>query len=411
MFVLSLPFSAHWALATPPPRLLALYAVPTVQASDVALGMLLLFGAGRWVWRWATQQPRKPLPPEHWWLTFPVLGLCALAWLSVPMALRPPLAAYTALRWSLAASVYFWWLHSGVDWEWLSKCFLLGLCGQVLVGVGQVLAQGPLGLPGELALSAREVGASIVLVGNTAWLRAYGLTFHPNVLGGFLAVGLIVALPQLKARRWRVVWVWLWLGLLLTFSRAAWLASAIGVSAVGLWLFFRAAGYRRALTFTALGAGAVLLMLAALLAQQFTVRFTPALSEAETRSINERGILAAVALETITEHWSTGIGAGNFSLAVDNARATVVPQPVHHVTLLLAAEVGVLGGLLWFGLWLNPSRWLSAMAQRQAWLSVALLIAWLSLGVVGLWDFYPWGLDSGRLLSATLLGLIAQRLQ
>ena len=35
-------------------------------------------------------------------------------------------------------------------------------------------------------------------------------------------------------------------------------------------------------------------------------------------------------------------------------------------------------------------------------------LAWLALGIIGLFDFYPWGLESGRLLSVITLALFAR---
>jgi hypothetical protein len=44
------------------------------------------------------------------------------------------------------------------------------------------------------------------------------------------------------------------------------------------------------------------------------------------------------------------------------------------------------------------------MPRHNGWVVVA-LCAWLALWLIGLFDYYPWGLNSGRLLSATIVGL------
>ena len=77
---------------------------------------------------------------------------------------------------------------------------------QALIGIAQVLLQGPLGLPGELALEPTHSGAAIIAVPQRPWLRAYGMTFHPNVLGGFLAVGLVLGpiIAALFIAVWRI---------------------------------------------------------------------------------------------------------------------------------------------------------------------------------------------------------------
>jgi hypothetical protein len=37
---------------------------------------------------------------------------------------------------------------------------------------------------------------------------------------------------------------------------------------------------------------------------------------------------------------------------------------------------------------------------------VVIVGAWFMFGIVSLWDFYPWGLESGRLITIMLLGLV-----
>ena len=74
---------------------------------------------------------------------------------------------------------------------------------QGAVAAGQFLAQRDLGLVplGELPLHPAHEGNSVLLARGQPWLRAYGLTIHPNLLGALLAALLLLALPM--ARRGR----------------------------------------------------------------------------------------------------------------------------------------------------------------------------------------------------------------
>jgi hypothetical protein len=58
---------------------------------------------------------------------------------------------------------------------------------QAVVGVGQAWLGHSIGLSwlGEADLDPSVRGTSIVESGGQRFLRAYGLTVHPNVLGGF----------------------------------------------------------------------------------------------------------------------------------------------------------------------------------------------------------------------------------
>ena len=77
-------------------------------------------------------------------------------------------------------------------------------------------------------------GISVVFSGAEHWLRVYGISSHPNLLGGHLAVGVIlilglVIISQGRRRFWLIAaWLLCWLTLLLTFSRSAWLGVAGG---------------------------------------------------------------------------------------------------------------------------------------------------------------------------------------
>jgi O-antigen ligase len=330
--------------------------------------------------------------------------------MTVPAAKSPPLAGYYALRWLWAACLYLFMVESNVLAEEWTTVFLFGLGIQALVGVGQVLRQGPLGLPGELALEPAQTGAAILEVNGQRWLRAYGLTFHPNVLGGFLAAGILLAMPLLKRWRVRLLWWVLVLGLLLTFSRSAWLATAVSLPPLAGWLSWRKPGLRTPIGLSVAGAVLVALLGASTLSGQFQTRARPSATVSESRSLNERAELIAIALNTITDRPVVGVGAGNFPLVTLDSKRPVAPQPVHNVPMLLAAEVGIVAAALWLWLWLRPGIALENLWRRDRYWPVVLIAVGFAIGVIGLWDDYPWALESGRLLTLTVLAFTSREL-
>jgi O-antigen ligase len=405
-----LPLSGHRPIgASAAPAVLDHYARAGLYLSDVAVVTVLLSGLF--------------LPSGHSQvkgrlrLSLPLLVLIALALVSIPGALSHELASYTALRWALAVGVYLillrrdWSLENWTDRERWVKVLAVGLGIHTLIGIGQVLLQRPLGLPGELAMEAAQPGAAVLSVAGQRWLRAYGLTFHPNVLGGFLAVGLLLSLPLLQRHGMRLLWWLMGLGLLLTFSRSAWLSVAVMLPLLAGWLAWHRPALRRALAITLGSTAMVLLVSSLLLAGQLFSRLRPSQTASESRSLRERGELISAALDIIADQPLTGIGAGNFSLALIDGTSSMRPQPVHNVPLLLASEVGVGGGGLWLWLWLAPAL---ALGRRQSspdpW-PVVLAGTWFAWGIIGLWDSYPWALNAGRLLSITLLGLTHHALE
>ncbi|MBI3732923.1 MAG: O-antigen ligase family protein [Chloroflexi bacterium] len=406
--VLLIPFSVYWPL-TPPVAtgVLPLYVTPSLYPSDVAVVLLVLADVLVLRRRGLRAWPAH-LRPGSRAITLPLLALVSLAWLTAPTALLPTFAAYSALRWSISVGVYWALVRADLPVKRVPVIFLVGLGIHALVGVGQVLAQGPLGLPAELALAPERSGAAVVAVGGDRWLRAYGLMFHPNVLGGFLAVGLLASLPMLGHRAMRLLWWLLWLGLLVSFSRSAWLATAIVLPPTAGWLVWRQSALRRPIVMSAVGAALILLIAGLVLGAQVQTRLQLASDASESRSLAERGQLLAIALDVIRAHPATGVGAGNFPLALATAPIPMVLQFVHNVPLLLAAEVGILGGLLWLWLWLAPALGLERVWRGADPWPVVMTGAWLGLGIIALWDSYPWTLESGRLLTMMVLALVSR---
>ncbi len=412
--MLLLPLSSFWAIGEPAvPDVLPHFVYRGLYLSDLALVPVLLLS----VWRTPFNRRGPAL------LLYPLLALCVLGVVTAPFALVPGFAFYTAVRWGIALFLYYRLLQEDVQVPWLVSVFLLGLSVQVLVGMGQVVWQRPLGLPAELALPAEVRGAAIVPVGTLRWLRAYGLTFHPNVLGGYMAVGLLVCLPLLQRWGMRLVWWLLWLGLFLSFSRAAWVAVALTLP-LPLWWFWRhRPDSRGGLLVSAGGAAVVLLLCALIWWPQLQTRLQPILARLpgepagalqetaplEDYSLDERDNLVEIAWLLIREEPLTGVGAGHFPVAMVDRQLPARPQYVHVVPLMLAAEVGVVGGIVWLVLAagvgvLFVRQWSRERTQNDVW-GIALLAACATLMVIGLVDFYPWGLNTGRLLTVTLLGL------
>lgn len=353
----------------------------------------------------------------------PLLLLAALTLVSVPGALQPHLAASSAVRWVVAVGAGWSMARMRFSHGRVAGLLVATLAIHVLIGVGQIYRQAPLGVPGELALERLRLGAAVLPSGDGPWLRPYGLTFHPNVLGGFLAVGLVLGLPLVSRLSLRLLWWVLWLGLFLTFSRSAWVAICASLPIAAFWLYRYAAELRRALRRTLLGAAAITIAAGWATSTQLQSRFPISVPSAERgpnpvevsdrsplpseESVSQRLEMARLSLRVIGSRPLSGVGAGNFPLAMLTERSMVPAQYVHNVPLLVAAEVGCLGGAVWLWLWVATAFLLFCNWERLSAWRVVSCSAWLAFCVVGLFDSYPWALGSGRLLAMALLGLIA----
>lgn len=124
-------------------------------------------------------------------------------------------------------------------------------------------------------------------------------------------------------------------------------------------------------------------------------------NSAELWSWHWRDQVVSIAISVINERPWFGVGAGN--------SVRVMPynfSPTHQVPLLLVSEIGILGGGLWLSLWLMMCLYLYRVWSRKNSWAVVMVCAWLALAVIGLFDYYPWGLNTGRLLTVMVSGLI-----
>ena len=311
-----------------------------------------LLGRGNPLWRWGRRG-----------LAVPLAGLSLLVLLS----LDPALTWRTDVQVVALALCWLVYLFVVNEAPSLTPPLAVIVAVQSLVAIGQFLLQRNLGLAalGEPTLSPVIEGTSVLVANGQPWLRAYGLTGHPNALGALLAVLLLILLPAvLRAGGWRrwalLITLLLGLtGLLFSFSRNAWLAFGGGLLALAIAA--RASrqaeaptpqGQRTQLvTLAAVGvtAVAVLLLLGTYRDLIASRLFHPDIP-VEATSLNERQRDAAIAVAVIGQHPWRGVGAGNYPAAgreLDPAARTV-----HNVPLLVAAELGLPGLLLliWLGL-------------------------------------------------------------
>ncbi|HLA81434.1 MAG TPA: O-antigen ligase family protein [Thermoleophilia bacterium] len=381
-------------------------------ASDIVLTALFATWAVEFVRRGSSV-----VSPGHPWITAPVLLLLALSAVSASWALSRASAAYATLRLLVMVLLYLYLASHKIDHGAVAMAFVVALTVHSLVAVVQLGLQRPIGLSflGEVAKAEPSPDA---------WMRGYGLGPHPNVLGGFLFVAL-TATAALAAHNTRSLLVVAVLalgtaGLLSTFSRSAWLATlALGLPALVAMLTKATSRLQRRYAYgVVVVLAAVLALFAVFNGDRLATRlWLPAMSllgggqggsSLEQQVIDTRLGAQNAALEIIARRPLAGVGAGNFVLG---AQTELGPSfdayvPVHNMVLLLAAELGLLGGMLWATLTVGPLA--IAWARRRQALSVWGLTwtaAWCGCAVISLFDFYFWGWQQGRILFWLLLGL------
>lgn len=358
-------------------------------------------------------RPRRltlsPLP-----VSLPVIGLLAASLLSAIFSAVPQIAMYNFLRLLVLGLLFLHLLNEFDDLNFLLLPLAASTAIQSAVSIAQVLKQSSIGLEllGEYLMDPAWSGISIVYAEGVRTLRAYGLSDHPNILGGCLAFSLVllVSWQVLKHKPNNPLSVAVILsgitGLLLTFSRSAWLAFVSGLAFVGLAVLFT----RR---YRELGRAANLGLAALLVLLPFLVFFAPLLGvrlnqanafkevENEVRALEERLALNAAGNEIFAANALTGVGVGLSPLAMQEMHP-IFPyyyQPPHNTLLAAAAETGIFGALFYALLMITP--WLLLLFRRKrlslnpALISISAVL--LAVTLVGFFDYYTWLLLPGRI--------------
>lgn len=279
-----------------------------------------------------------------------------------------PCLSFSRYLFWLSAIFIFWGLAS-VPASWRrSFLFILlaSLSVQALIGLVQFFGQLSFA-SSYLGLASHDAGAAGSVVIETVsgrWLRAYGASDHPNVFGGLMAIASLASIylwTQVKERKWRslllAAYVLFFTGLLVSFSRAAILAFAVG-------LIVSIREHRTLLRAHVRGVVAWL-SLSLLLAGLFGWQYQELIWERaqlsnrlETTSINERQEFNERGLNNFLKHpfWGVGLGASTVfdrqaDLAVGLNQSAWSYQPAHNYWLLAAAEGGFVFVLSLLGLW------------------------------------------------------------
>lgn len=377
-------------------------------------GLLSLFAVEILVVFAALLRPRvKARRDADWPLIIGGFFLVA-ALVSVYGAVEPMLAIIVWLHMFVSYLLFRLLLDRRVAIKYAVGSFVLGLLTPAALGIMQFLigaspASAWLGLASH---EAAESGASVVESLSGRFLRAYGTFQHPNIFGGYLAVGLV---GVVLLARWfktkgekfglHIMAAVLAVAFVLTFSRSAWLAFFVA-SAIGGWivLWEHRIAARKALPFIIVATAAALLTVLVFF-EPVSARFHPEY-RLEAISISERTTGLSNWWPTVKEDLLFGVGPGNYTvaLAADHPGVPVWAfQPVHNSFLLVLGEVG-LAGAFFFVLWAASVDRINYKALPRSTAIAALLMGAIVL-VIAFFDHYLFSLWPGLALMAFVFAM------
>lgn len=393
----------------------------SLQATEIFLwGLLLLYG----VWLVKTKhlsqlnfnqvltRLKKPDVLIYWL----VILFLLVAGASIFWSLNSDLAYYRWIRLIEGVTLFSAIVIFKFD---LTKTALVWVASSVVQGVfaiGQFLAQYTfankwLGLAEHIS----TVGGSIILqTDSERWLRAYGSLPHPNMLAGFLVVGLLFLLylgfrAETRTQRFFILGslVVITPALFFSFSRSAWIALIVSLVILSLWLFRHKHQLWNKIFFKLL---IIIVLLVAILGINLSGPLLARIlgnQALELQSIELRFAFTEQALTLIKNHSLLGLGIGNYTLGVfeeiNNSWPGYYYQPVHNIYLLILAELGILG-LVLFILILALLIWRLAKIVPSLEKTIVFL-ALLSVLVISVFDHYFWTLYFGVMMFWIILGL------
>ncbi len=406
------------------------YASISIYLSDVLIILVLL----TWLLTGSKSRPKTGPAIIFWPLTLLIVWLWASVWYSQATTGNWLVGVNNAAHFSLFYLFYIY-LVSAVSALSDIVVPLVWGCGlQAMVAIGQYLANHSLGLKylGESPLNPLELGIPVVIINGARHLRAHGTLPHANILGGYLAVVLPwVILAYATARavwlRW-AYWIILGLGvvaLLFSFSRAAWLAFGVVLILGIIWRFY---GWKQ---FHGWGLVLIGMILIVVLSQYSAImsRFNTEASTIEKESVVSRLDQLNQFKSVYYQYPLTGVGVGQYPLYLEKRDISEVGwhydanlpgwaynlshqvwdyQPVHNIFLLVLAEVGWIGEIL-FILLLLGVLWTGGhllRAQRSL-LNFTAFSSVVAVILLGLFDHYLWTLQQGRLILFLTISVVA----
>ena len=396
-----------WVWRVPAQGLLALS--PTfLGASFLGASLLNFLGA---------RLPKRRLPKR----SGPGLALVAfllVAFISLIQANNFWLGFYQWLKLLEFAFLFFYLRYNFkklFSFKRTAQVFIASGLFQSIIAISQYVSQASLGLWWfrESLLSPDLVGVAKIVVNGTKMIRAYATFPHSNVLAAFLLAALFFL-------------YWLWLknkihysaltgifGLLffaffLTFSRTI---IFVFLSATLLYFGFFFKKSRKKIIFLFL-LFSVLCSLFSLLAwPELSSRFSVFLTEP---AVSLRAFYNETAFLLIKGNPFLGIGLGNFVWEIKQTLpllASWLHQPVHNIYLLIIAETGLIGFILFlffiFSILKEARNNEQRTTNNEQYYSLMFII--LCSLFIAFFDHFFWTLQQGQLIFWILLGILASR--
>ncbi|HUT22566.1 MAG TPA: O-antigen ligase family protein [Candidatus Bipolaricaulota bacterium] len=265
---------------------------------------------------------------------------------------------------------------------------------------------------GMAAQNPQTLGVSVVETSAGRTLRAFGALPHPNILAGFLVIVLLFVVWQYfeesvknKKNILLASFITIFTALLVTFSRAAWLAFAISLIFALVMLARKNESWLKHKTsINKITVALLFITLAFSVAKSDLVMTRLKIDQRlEIKSVNERISGYNDSWEIFKSSTWFGAGLGDYTVSLSKIhpdwRAFEL-QPVHNSLLLAIIELGAITfATIIILIALPMKKTFSKIKKRLEETDIVFPLAMIiALGVIGLFDHFLWSLYFGNLL-------------
>lgn len=350
------------------------------------------------------------------------LLLSLWGFLSIFWADDKALAFYGALKLSLTLDFFFLLHITPINTRKVGYIFIFSVLCQGIIGLYQFCTQSTFAQK-FLGLHFHDVWHGSTAIINTdieRWLRAYGGMPHPNIFGGILLIALLLSLWLYTTEKKSDIFTRTFLlssiaivcaNIIMTFSRSAWLVAVISICAYAGFFIIKKKNIRQKIIAPLTLITAITVLLISLLPQLFFSRAHD--TTASHNSFGDRKIYVTHAQELIAQHPLNGVGIGNYSNAVASQKNHTRPiwyyQPVHNIYLLITAEIGVVGAILFFAFITTILYDFFQETKRLYMKEMTLLLIISMMLIIGLCDHWAWTSHTGFITLFLFLGLLHKK--
>lgn len=408
-------------------------------------------------------EANKPIKPTPIQKKITILAIILIGWMTLSSIINPAhwtISLFKTLKTlemlSVAVMIFILFKKDKILVNGLHLIMFSGFF-QSLLGIYQFISQKSFfnspflhKLSGETLLSPEAAGVAKIIIDGEKLIRSYGTLPHPNLLGGFILLSLFISIFIYSKHKSHflssisrylniksdycqgyinfIFWFSLFsiqlIGLLVSFSRSAWIALFLSSFTfvllnrknVSRETFYKLKSYKSLLM--------AILLTAIIVISNTNLIFNRISQDINTPkgveifqndTFNDRRFYQIVSRETISIKPLLGSAPGTFIFQIENVMKPPEAwqyQPDHNIYLLSASETGLVGlGLLLLIIFNSLKYGLSQIVSRETIYQTKLLKSlifsiFIGFLFIGLFDHYLYTLQQGQIIFWLIIAII-----